>query len=480
MGRKERVKVAKVVRLSKKQARDALWERGNLRWLLRPEQQEIYDLIRNATGLKYTLYISRRYGKSFMCRLLAWEDALRHKNWQIGFVAPTQKQLKRIYGPIDKIILKTCPAHLKPKYLREEGGWEIPSTKSVIYESGTDNQRYEDLVGMNAHKCYYDEPGNMTDLDKIVYDIIQPMTLTNTEERGNDCAQIFLGTPPRTPAHEYYFIKEKCKSEGNYAKRNVYDNKALTPEIIELYKEESGGDDSTSWRREYMCEDVVDSDIAVLPEFDENAENELVKILDEPQCFMLYGALDPGHLNDMLGYVLGYYDFLGGFYYIRANMKLGNKPTDVMNAEIRKVEDKYFPNKKVNYRYSDTESQIIRDLNLIYNLDVIPTSKDNKFAQINKLRNLISQRRIFIHPDCKDLVRQMKTVIWDKGKSKFEYSNEDGHFDLIDAILYLVRNIDEYYNPYPGKYEGVYPINRHMNPEVKKSDDALVTALLGG
>ena len=71
--------MAKTVKISKRQARDLLWERGNFRWLLRPEQQEIYDTIRSAKGSKYTLYCSRRFGKSFICALLAIEDCLRHE-----------------------------------------------------------------------------------------------------------------------------------------------------------------------------------------------------------------------------------------------------------------------------------------------------------------------------------------------------------------------------------------------------------------
>ena len=142
----------------------------------------------------------------------------------------------------------------------------------------------------------------------IVYDIIQPMTMTNLKDRGDECAQIFLGTPPRTPAHPYYFIKEKCKAEGNYAKKIVYDNSSLTKEVIEMYKEESGGGDSTTWKREYLCQDVTDTSRAIIPEFNEEAEDELVQDRQRPTHFELYGAMDPG-FKDYTAYVLGYYDF---------------------------------------------------------------------------------------------------------------------------------------------------------------------------
>ena len=102
-----KAKESKIVKISRKQARDMLWERGVLNWQLRPEQQEIYNLLREAKGGKFTLYAARRFGKSHICMLMAIEDCLRSKNWEIGFVAPTKVQIKRVYGPIMNTIFKT-------------------------------------------------------------------------------------------------------------------------------------------------------------------------------------------------------------------------------------------------------------------------------------------------------------------------------------------------------------------------------------
>jgi len=471
-------KKVNTISLTKTDARNALWRRGILEWKLRPEQRSIYKLLRDAKGLKYVLYCSRRFGKSFICRLMAWEDTIRHKNWQIGFVAPTQKQLKRIFGPIDKEIFRDCPEDMRPKYERESGAWLMPATGTVIYESGTDDKRYEDMVGMNAHKCYYDEPGNMTDLNQIVYDIIQPMTLTTRKERGDECAQIFLGTPPRTPAHPYYFLKEKCKSEGNYAEKIIYDNSSLDADTIELYKEESGGEYSTSWKREYLCQDVVDSEKAILPEFDAEAKKELIRVHEEPEYFELYGAFDPGHLNDFYAYLLGYYDFLNGVYVVRCELFLDNVSTSVVAKAITDLEQQYFPNKKVFARFSDTDPQIVRDLNLEHGIPFVTTGKQNKDAQINNVRNDIRLRKIIIHPDCKNLIRQMSVGIWNNQKNKFEYVDGEGHFDMIDALVYLRRNIATTKNPYPHEYDGL-PLDKFYIPKYNKDYQGLRTAILG-
>ena len=472
-------KARKVIKISRRQAKEELWRRGRLEWILRPEQREIYTLLRKAVGLKYTLYCARRFGKSFICMLMAIEDCLRNQGWEIGFVAPTQMNLKRIYRPIMDTILRDCPKAIRPAWKADFNGFYFPSTKSILFMSGTDNKRYEDLRGMNLHKGYFDEPGSMDDLNVIINSIVQPQTLTTKEDRGEACGIILLGTPSSTPAHDYYFIKERCKSEGNFAKRIIYDNSSLSKETIDEYIEEAGGMEHSTCRREYFCEDIIDVERAVIPEFDGKKEEELVKEKERPDHYQLYGGLDPGHINDKLGYLLGYYNFLGGYFYIEGELKLDNVPTDVMYNKIVEVENRVFPNKKIFLRFSDTESQIIRDLNLMYGLEVCPTSKDNKFAQINGLRNLIKQNRVFIHPRCKHLIRQLKTVIWDKNKTKFEYNDNEGHFDLIDALLYLIRNIDEYHNPYPHKWDGISGDNSFVPSYRKEQHAGIEEAILG-
>ena len=271
------MKKKEAIKLSKAQIKNILWERGEINWLLRPEQKEIYNELRNAKGGKFTFYASRRFGKSFICILMAIEDCLRNRNWEIGFVAPTKVQVRRVYGPIMEFIFRTCPKKLRPQWKAEVGGYLFPSTGSYLFMSGTDNQHWEDLLGMNLHKGYFDEPGTMSDLAQIVNRVVFPMTMTTKEERGDACGVILLGTPSATPAHDYYFIKEECKALGNYACRTIYDNSGLSEETIKQYIEESGGLESTNTKREYLCQDVVDTELAVVPEFTLEKEKEIVK-----------------------------------------------------------------------------------------------------------------------------------------------------------------------------------------------------------
>jgi hypothetical protein len=471
-------KGAASIRVPLSEVKDLAWEKGLLKWKLRPEQVEIYDIFRGAKGLSFVIYCTRRIGKSFISYLMANEDAIQNEGWQIGFVAPTQKMLGRIFTPIHNTIYEDCPEHLKPKWNRELGAWVFPN-KSIIYMSGTDDKRYEDLRGMNAHRVYFDEPGNMTDLDIIVYSIVQPQTLTTRKVRGDGIAMCFLGTPAKTPAHPYYYLKEKCKSEGNYVLKTIYDNSSLDEPTIDLYKKECEGDVNSSWEREYLCEDVVDKEHAIIPEFTEERQRKLVCDKDRPEFFVLYGAMDPG-FTDMAAYLLGYYDFKSGNYVVEAEFWDEQRNTNEIAKGISDLEKKYFPNHKVYLRFCDTDPRLIADLSILHKIEFAPTRKDNKDAQVNYVRNMVMNERLYIHSRCKNLIRQMRCGVWNDHRSKFARVANEGHFDLLDALVYLLRNIDKHENPYPHPNDNLDKGNYYIPPyeREQKSHKALNDALV--
>lgn len=462
MGRKKGKDGKNSIKVTRAQVIETLWARGELKWKLRPEQVEIYNIIRGWVGLKGTVYCTRRIGKSFICYLMANEDCHKHEKWEVGFLAPTQKMLHRIFRPIHNILYEDCPSYLRPKWDRDLGGY-VFSTGSQLLMSGTDDKRYEDLRGGNAHRLYYDEPGSMTDLDVIVYSIAQPQTLTTRKERGDSVAQVFLGTPAPTPAHPYFFIKEQCKSEGQYVKKTIYDNSSLDEYTIEIYKKETQEDANSSWEREYLCEDVVDKENAIIPEFTEQKERELVREAPRPEYFVLYGAMDPG-FSAYTAYVLGYYDFLNANFVIEGEYWENSKNTAEIAKAVSKLENELFPNNRVYIRFSDTDPRLIADLSILHSLQFTKTRKDNKDVQVNYVRNMVGASRLIIHPRCKNLIRQMRIGVWNDQKTKFASTNLEGHFDLLDALVYFMRNVDIHENPYPHEYDSYSRDTHYITP----------------
>ena len=82
---------------------------------------------------------------------------------------------------------------------------------------------------------------------------------------------------------------------------------------------------------------------------------------------------------------------------------------------------------------------------------------------------MISEKRIIINPRCKTLVSHLENATWDKNRREFLRSGDYGHYDFVDALAYLVRNLDDGRNPYPAGYQyrrlsekGAYFINPNI------------------
>ena len=97
-----------------------------------------------------------------------------------------------------------------------------------------------------------------------------------------------------------------------------------------------------------------------------------------------------------------------------------------------------------------------------------PTAKDNKEAAINLLRILIAEEQLVIHPRCEVLRTHLRYAVWNKTKTRFEQSKKHGHYDAVDALIYMVRNVNRYRNPVPkGHGQNIY--EQFISPELDKN-----------
>jgi hypothetical protein len=105
-------------------------------------------------------------------------------------------------------------------------------------------------------------------------------------------------------------------------------------------------------------------------------------------------------------------------------------------------------------RISDNNPIVLNDLQVLHGLTFLPTAKDNADAGINYLRMLISQKKIIINPRCKHLIMHLKYATWNKSRTDFERDPDTGHHsDFLDALRYLVRNVNFHKNPFPSNYD---------------------------
>ena len=385
---------------------------------------------------------------------IAVEYCLKNPNSMVKMIAPEVKMIRQILRPIMREILQDCPPELEPKYKENEHRFKFDNG-SEIQIAGTDNGNAESLRGTKAHLCIIDEAGFCNDLDYIIKSIIIPTT-TTTKGRI-----ILSSTPPKTNDHEFVKFWEKAETEGYLIKRTIYDNPRLTPEDIEVLAEAVGGKHSIGFRREYLCEKIVSEDDAVVPEFTPEMEEEVIKVWPRASHYDAYSAMDIG-FNDLTVVLFAYYDFKNAKLIIEDELVENGKKlvSDDFAKRIREKEQNNWKNpitgesKDPYMRVSDNNNLIfLNDLQVKHNLTFITIDKKESEAALNNMRRLVKNGQIIINPRCKVLISHLKNAIWNRSRTSYQRSQDNGHYDAVDSLKYLCRAVNFNKNPYPAGYQ---------------------------
>jgi len=467
--------------LTKAKACEALWKMGLVSWKFHDMQISVYEAIKNMTGSMFVVLCGRQSGKSFLLCGYAIEYAMLHPGAKICYLAPTAKAVKKIIIPRIKEILSDCPRDLLPEYKVNDQVYKFKNG-SEIHIAGTDAERAENLRGQVFHLVICDEAGFMDKLDYVVQSILRPLTITVNGKI------ILSSTPPISPAHPFKGFYDNAKALGNSIKKTIDDNPMISDKVKEEYMQESGGKDSVAWRREYLVEFIIDEKQAVIPEATEKklieitkqivpynqgmqvADNQIMK----PMFFDGYVVADLGY-TDNTGILFGYWDFYKACLVIE-DEALFNKPNTKMIADIvSQKENALWAGKKPYMRFCDGDPIIISDLNTTHRLTFSQTRNDDLEASVNAVRLFIADNKIIIDPRCKNLILQLQSAIWkatnsDGQAKKFAKSADQGHYDLIAALMYMVRNIRRQKNPFPPGL-GLDLSSMYLPKDIEKTKD---------
>lgn len=464
-------------------AQRVAWLRGRLKWKLDSLQQAVYDQVKTSDRRRWVLKWGRRTGKSFLLCVLAIEHALQHPNSQIKYAAASGKAVRKIIRPLFRKILSDCPKDLQPEFNAQEGEYRFKNG-SIITVAGCDDGNADGLRGTESHLNIVDEAGFVADLKYVLNDILRPMTLTT------DGMTILSSTPPRSLAHPFVRIAQQAEKNGACSKKTIYDNARLTDaqrnKFIAEDAEEAGLSldeykASTTFQREYMAEDVADADYAVIPEWNSVMHAKVVQEVERPPFYDTYVGIDFGYARDAHGVVFGYWDFRKARLVIEDNLRLVKKTSDILVSEIRTVEQRLWGSPDNNdanpyepyARIADSGGQgqlIIADIIRTHGLTCRGTEKDNKEAAVNAIRLLLRSGQLVIHPRCVDLIQQLNTTVWNEARSSYE-RNQLGHGDLLDALVYLVRNLNRQRNPYPEDAPLAWESHAHPERRRRRQED---------
>lgn len=441
----------KVFTATKFRIAQSLWRKGVLDWKLEPQQYIAYKRIKEASkepNNRFVLNASRRWGKTFLLAVLAIEYALMRPNSVILYAASSQKAVKDMILPAFQEIFRDAPDDLKALFKTQTNQY-VFSNGSRIKLSGLDGGRLQKLRGITAHMIIVDEAGFIDHLEMAVTAVLFPMTSTTGGQ------MILASNAPMTPGHEFVqiFTRDAQKS-GHYMQQTIYDIPKFTQAQIEKFAEACGGFDSATFKREYLCQFVVDEKNAVVPEWGTYKHSSIRDDVKRPDFFHPLVSIDLG-LVDFTAALFGYWHFPMATGVIEDELLLcgvnSEKLVELCTAKELSLWGAEPP--KPIQRVADGQAYTLNDIVTVHKYPVGRVAKDNPEAQANAIRLDVQGKRLIIHPRCTNLIGQIEDATWNSSRTSFTRDARNGHFDLVAALQYFIRHVNRHSNPFPPYYQ---------------------------
>jgi hypothetical protein len=426
-------------------------------------------------GRKYAINISRRWGKSWLLLTMALEDGLTIQGGLIRYAASTDEQVTEIVTQLVPELLADCPEHLRPVWKESKGTFTFPSTGAVLRLSGMHTRKACDAQrGTKAHRCYVDEAAFSDHLEYLVGSVFMPQCLTTNG------TVIISSTPPESPAHPFVAMCLELEARGKYHKRDIHDPDAphLTPGVIREFQEECGGATSTKWRREFLCEFVVDTESAVVPEFSANEARivEPHEAYKRPDHYDAWVIADGGY-HDLSAWLFIAWDFQRAVWVVEDELVMRNAAISDQVAAARAKEAALWGDHPVYARMGDFTPLVIAEMQKGQRYEIGQVDNSDREAAVNGLRRAVQLGKIRILSNCKQTIAHLKSAVWSTNRNSFARMGALGHFDCVAALMYAERHVNRQRNPFPDPMESLdrlqYWRSPHYRPTAGSAFDVL-------
>lgn len=451
------------------------WFRGELSsLLLHSDQLAVYDTYRawEAQDPKlsqgqfprvYVLDIGRRWGKTTLRFVVRVEDCIRRPGGVYRYVSAYQKDVEEIVDDIAQRVLEDCPRELRPSYRlagKADGGSDPRRAGPGFYFPARDGQvSVLKLVGLDKNpdglRGRASDGDDISEAGFIRHLRYSVKNVLYHQYQGRSHARMCLeSSAPKVPGTDYddIFLAD-AKARGAYVYRTIMDNPLLTAEEKEEFIRAAGGRGNPDCDIELFNIRSRDDKRVVVPEFDRKQH---VKRLERPRYADCYVSLDPG-MRDLCAILWGYWDFERAVLVIERDFAERNASTARVAQVIRETEAELWTDlvafrhgelKRNPYlRVSDTDLRLIHDLWTEHGIAVNPVDKTTgaktelKEAAVHSLRAAIGRGQVVIDPACKTLIAHLDAAHWNTKRTDYERSEVYGHFDCLDALVYLWRSI---------------------------------------
>lgn len=418
-----------------------LFRRGDISWLLHPEQRKLLSWMEDHRREISVICMSRQWGKTFMLLAYAITHCLTHDRETVLFLAPHLQQLQTILMPRINQMFQFLPSDLIPE--RRLGNWMF-TNGSVLRLDGCSVQKGVRIRGDAVHLCIIDECRDIIPLEEVVSAHVTPMFTTTNGKL------VLISSPPDSPAHVFSskYIPEAIGRDDFY-QATFRENPLLTTSRLRYLTQVlyPGGMENPTFRREYLADyTIADVEKLVVREWDEDSNDDFFAKYPGPRNLVRpYIGMDYAH-SDPCGIIAGYFDPMVGALIVTAEHFERHLNTQEVGLIILGMEKKLLSALPTGcpepIRIMDIDPALMGDLNAMFGIRFEPAFKSNStLAMNNRLRVAFVEQKVRISPSCVNLRYQLKTgVFTDKGKDYLR-TEKTGHLDLISALRYTILNL---------------------------------------
>lgn len=419
--------------LTPTQVIEALWKAGKLRYKLHSAQQKIYDDLQTLppTVREALLFISRRFGKSYLITLMACEDAIKTGK-SILIIGPTKDQTREIISPILADIASDAPKGFV-SIVKSELRWKVGKGMVILggFEAALESTR-----GRAFNNIYIEETG-LADVspEDYMYTLKSVLLPTLQHSRGRI---LHATTPARRVDHPLHTITiPRTKLQNSFYTYTIHDNPLLTKEQIEAEIQEMGGPDSIHVRRELLCEICKDETTAIVPKF--KREQVVRPTLGLKYLPVLLSGDFGGVKDKSVFHLIGCEESSGKIIFLDERSFEPETPTAEIVKQLREMEG----SAEDLVKFVDCPGQLDIDLAITHKYPILRPKKKAFETGITELRHAFNSDNVIIDPKCKLLILTLEHGGFNKQRNDFSRSTELGHCDAAASAIYGVRHFFE-------------------------------------
>lgn len=454
---------------ARKKAREDLWRAGDLRWKLdfgrkAGPQRDFYERSRDCGRKTFVNESSRRIGKSWALAIIATELALKNPGARLNWCQDTSKGVRSSAVPTFQKLCRDAPDECKGSFNSQRGAFVFPNG-AYVFIFGGNSQEDADVArgGEDPIASFVDEAGFVARWLKYIYGSILKPAMRRIERKGHHGMIFLSSSTPKDPSHYFVELADLSEIRGSYCRKTIHDSdnpqKYIAEEAADagLTVEQFVATDT--FRREFLCQRVIDADAVVFPEFHIH-KDAIVKEWPRPLGFEKYVrkrvSCDPG-MSDKTGFLYAYVDFTNAKVIVEDEALLTRPNTKQMAEEMTTHEERLWPMadvSKTSRVVDDPHGRIVLDLWDLHRVRAEQAIKHDRDASIGVIRTWLQSQKLIIHPRCVNLRKQLMTAVKNSTGKDFAEA-EDGHFDLAAALMYLVRGLSLTVNPYPSDFDSL-------------------------